>query len=148
MSSRTRIERPARMEHLRELVDTVVRAAGDAGAPESVRHDVRLAVEEACTNVIVHGYGSQAVGPITVTATVEHDEIIVQIVDRAPPFAPDDAPQPPVDESWQTRRAGGLGWHLIRSVMDRVEYRRAEPDTNILTLTKRLERASDGDAAP
>jgi serine/threonine-protein kinase RsbW len=148
MSNPARIERPGRIEHLRELVDTVVRAAADAGAPESVRHDVRLAVEEACTNVIVHGYGSRAVGPIAVTATVERDEIIVQIIDRAPPFAPDDAPPPPVDEPWQTRRPGGLGWHLIRSVMDRVEYRRVDPDRNILTLTKRLDRASDGDAAP
>jgi serine/threonine-protein kinase RsbW len=133
------------MEHLRELVDAVVRVAADVGASESVRHDVRLAVEEACTNVIVHGYGSRAIGPITVTVTIERDEIIVQIVDRAPPFAPDDAPRPPVYESWQTRHPGGLGWHLIRSVMDRVEYRRAEPDRNILTLTKRLDRASDGD---
>ena len=144
MSDRTEIERPARMEHLRELVDTVVRVVADAGAPESVRHDVRLAVEEACTNVIVHGYGSRATGPITLTVTVEHDELVVQIIDCAPPFAPDDAPPPPVHEPWQTRQPGGLGWHLIRSVMDCVAYRRTEPDRNILTLTKRLERASDG----
>lgn len=147
MREPTRIERPARMEYLRELVDVVVRAAADAGAAESVRHDLRLAVEEACTNVIVHGYGPDATGPIGLTVTVEPDQIVVQIDDRAPPFPPDTAPPAPVSEPWQTRRAGGLGWHLIRSLVDRVEHGQADPEGNMLILTKRIAKVADGEPA-
>jgi serine/threonine-protein kinase RsbW len=147
MSDATRIERPARMEHLHELVDAVIRVAADAGASESVRHDLRLAVEEACTNVIVHGYAPGVPGPIGVTVTAESNEIVVRIDDRAPRFGPADAPPPPVHEPWQTRQLGGLGWHLIRSLTDRLEYRRREPNGNILILAKRLDRTPDGEPA-
>jgi anti-sigma regulatory factor (Ser/Thr protein kinase) len=65
------------------------------------------------------------------------------VVDRGRPFSPDDAAPPDLDAAWDERPVGGLGWHLVRSVVDEVRYRR-EGSENRLTLIKRLDGSTGG----
>ena len=127
-----------RLDALREILDTVERAA--SGGPEWF--DVKLAVEEACTNVIEHGYGEQG-GPIDLVIRGDDDEIVVSIRDRAQPFSPDDAPPPDLTSDWADREIGGLGWHLIKRLMDRLAYEPSLATGNELTLVKRRTRAQE-----
>jgi anti-sigma regulatory factor (Ser/Thr protein kinase) len=62
----------------------------------------------------------------------------VTITDRAPPFDPKDAPMPRLDAPANERRPGGLGWHLIRELVDRIDYESDEARGNRLTLVKRF----------
>lgn len=66
------------------------------------------------------------------------DDIVVTITDRAPPFDPKDAPVPKLHVPATERRPGGLGWHLIRTLVDRMEYEPDEQRGNRLTLVKRF----------
>jgi CheY-like chemotaxis protein/anti-sigma regulatory factor (Ser/Thr protein kinase) len=131
------IERPARLEEVPVLLDFLRARLAEAGAGDAVRQALRLAVDEACSNVIAHGYRGAA-GTIRLAVAVADGRAVVTVTDEAPPFDPALAPPPDLDAPWAERRAGGLGWHLIRSVVDEVRHRPAGARGNVLTLVKRL----------
>jgi len=97
--------------------------------------DTQLAVEEAITNVIIHGYKKQG-EPIMVSCHISPDFVKVQITDSAPRFDPLSVPDPELGGSVEDRSIGGLGVYLIRKVMDDVSYR-YEDGRNIMVLSKR-----------
>lgn len=114
------------------FVDAACDSAGpDAGFP------VRLAVEEVFTNIQQHGYRSRG-GPVRVAVEADGARVRVVIEDDAPPFDPDDAPAPDVASNADRREPGGLGWHLVRELMDEVGHAPREPRGNTYTLVKRL----------
>jgi sigma-B regulation protein RsbU (phosphoserine phosphatase) len=93
-----------------------------------------VAVDEACANIIRHAYGGRTDGDIRLACSVEDDRIEFTLTDRG--RAPQDVArlQP---RSVEEVRPGGLGMHLIRSVMDEVRFRFGEGE-NQLQLTKLL----------
>ncbi|MFA4849044.1 MAG: ATP-binding protein [Methanoregula sp.] len=97
--------------------------------------DIQLAVEEAITNVILHGY-DQVKGKIVITCRVTHGLAEVQIEDTAQPFNPLSIPEPDITEDIEDRKIGGLGVFLIRQVMDDIIYR-YEAGKNILVMVKK-----------
>lgn len=102
--------------------------------------DTQLAVEEAITNVIVHGYGN-AGGEIGISCQVAEGRVVVQITDSATPFNPLSLPEPDLDAEVNERRIGGLGIYLLRQVMDDIAYQFLD-GKNILTLTKNITKKS------
>jgi len=110
------------------------------GADETVCFDLKLAVDEACSNLVVHGYKGREPGPIAVTFALNGDEIVITISDHAPPFNPEDAPIPQLDAPAGERRPGGLGWHLIKQIADRLEYEFDAEKGNRLTMVKKFVR--------
>jgi serine/threonine-protein kinase RsbW len=97
--------------------------------------DTQLAVEEAVTNIIMHGYEGHA-GEIHLTCHATRGIIEIQIEDTAPLFNPLSVPDPDFTAGIQDRKLGGLGIFLIRKVMDDVIYRN-DRGKNILVLIKR-----------
>ena len=97
--------------------------------------DSQLAVEEAITNEIVHGY-ERVRGKIVITCHITHGLAEVQIEDYAPPFNPLSIPDPDITEDIEDRKIGGLGVFLIRQVMDDLVYR-YENGKNILVMVKK-----------
>ncbi|MGB7787567.1 ATP-binding protein [Methanoregula sp.] len=110
-------------------LNTLMRASG---FPEDDILDTQLAVEEAITNIIMHGY-INGEGAITVSGRAGDGTVEVRLEDRAGPFDPLSIPEPDLAGD---RKIGGLGIFLIRQVMDDVRYR-FEDGKNILVLTKR-----------
>lgn len=127
------------LEDLTALERTVAEACDAAGAPPAVRADLRLAVEETFTNILVHGYGSVP-GRVRCEVVARAGDIHVRFDDDADWFAPEDVPVPPLTAPWSERKIGGLGWHLIRRLMDEVRHTRRTPRGNALTLVKRWEQ--------
>ena len=97
--------------------------------------DLQLAVEEAITNIIVHGYAGTP-GTIMIHCRAGPDEVSVEISDDAPAFNLLQAPEPDISADIDDRKIGGLGIFLIRKVTDSATYR-YEKAKNILTLTKK-----------
>jgi serine/threonine-protein kinase RsbW len=125
----------------------VEEACRRAGADESVCFELKLAVDEACSNLVVHGYEGREPGPIAVAFALDGDEIVITITDRAPPFHPDDAPTPRLDVPATERRPGGLGWHLIKKIADRIEYESDTENGNRLTMVKKFVPRQDPEPA-
>lgn len=106
-------------------------------ADADMRDSLELAADEACTNIVEHGYSDGRAGPLTLAVEGDDLELRVSIADRGTPFHPDRAPIPNTTAELNQRVPGGLGWHLIRSVVDAIHYDAGADGTNRLTLTKR-----------
>ena len=97
---------------------------------------VKLVLEELGLNVV--NYGSPDETPdIEITVVSEPDVLEINISDNGLPFDPlNDAPPPDLTSSIENRPIGGLGIHLVLTMMDEIRYRR-ENGRNHLALTKR-----------
>ena len=101
-----------------------------------------LAVDEAASNIITHGYQGQP-GDIEIDVQCERNALLICLRDCAPPFDPTSVPAPDLDVPLEQRVAGGLGIHLIRQTMDKVIHRITPHGGNELLLIKRLEEDSE-----
>lgn len=134
---------PARLETLPSLLDAVRELCDAADADPAMRHDLRLAVEEACVNVMRHAYSEDDPGEISLDVELSAWEgrpaIRVDIHDRGRPFDPLSlvTPQAGTDDV-QALPLGGLGVHLMRQVTDVQTYSHATATGNHLTLVKFL----------
>lgn len=128
----------AQLNDLEGLIDVLKVTCRQAHVAEQDIFALHLALEEVYVNLVTHGYKNQPPGPVTVTLQIDPGRAIVTIRDQAPPFAPEQAPKPLLDKTWQNRTAGGLGWHLVRQVMDEIRYESEPPQNNRLILVRRL----------
>ncbi|GAB4475544.1 MAG: hypothetical protein Kow00124_16670 [Anaerolineae bacterium] len=136
MAIRRRITRAALPDSLDDFRAFIEQAAQQAGLDERMTFDLKLAVDEACTNVIEHGYAGREPGEITVRLRAGLRRVTVTISDHGRRFDPAAAPRPDLKTSWRDRRVGGVGLHLLRSMVDKVRYRTTPDGTNHLSLVK------------
>ena len=104
----------------------------------SVLYDLNVALEEAVTNIISHGYSDHREHEILVRIRVESGEVIAELKDDARAFNPLTAPEADITTPLDEKTAGGLGIHLMRKLMDGIEYQRLE-DGNLLIMKKNIE---------
>jgi anti-sigma regulatory factor (Ser/Thr protein kinase) len=126
----------ARLERLADIRRFVEESCRRAGVPDSACFDLKLAVDEACTNIIEHGYEGRA-GSISLSCRADGDALSVTIRDRGRAFDPAGVPAADITSPCEERPIGGLGWHLIRSSVDEINYGRDPSGGNRLTLVKR-----------
>lgn len=110
-----------------------------AGLTENVAFAIRLAGEEACTNIINHAYLEAEPGPLSVRVSWDDMQVVILIEDKAPLFSPDSAPAPDLAANLETRRLGGLGWYLIQQMMDVVHHEPRADGGNRLRMIKLLQ---------
>ena len=118
------------------------RMAGLGGFDEESMDAIKLAVDEALTNVWRHAHAGDPCRRVRLVFSLEPEAFRVEIHDSGPGFDPEAVDKPdPADP-----KVGGLGLHFIRQVMDQVEYRRLGAEGNVLVLTKRTPRPTAGGA--
>jgi serine/threonine-protein kinase RsbW len=112
----------------------VLDRAGFAATQQDV-YNVQLAVQEACTNIVDHAYGSRPDGRIQATFILESEaqRLTVWLVDTGKGFDPHDVPQPMLD----TPQIHGYGLYLMEQLMDDVDYE-SGPDQNRWCLVKQF----------
>ncbi len=125
-----------------ETVRREVRAAlSAAGCDDEFTETCILAVNEAVTNVVRHGYGPGAEGEIRLSVAVEDGDVVFVLRDFAAAFEPAGTD----DSALGELRSGGYGRPLMEMIMDSLQYRRdVAAGANVLEMRKRL----DGGAAP
>jgi serine/threonine-protein kinase RsbW len=97
---------------------------------------IQLAVDEAATNIIIHGYQNQG-GNLEIEVGQDRDDFIVRLRDEAAPFDPNSVSPPDITLPLEERTLGGLGIHLIRQTVDSLLHRLTAKGGNELTLIKR-----------
>jgi serine/threonine-protein kinase RsbW len=124
------------LTEISRVVDALEAFARSHGLSDRVRHDVSIAVDEVISNIIHHSYRDDAAHSITVRLTLVPGELHAEIVDDGAAFDPvvHDTPRP--SGSVEERELGGLGLHLVKSLMDNVCYVRLG-NSNHLTLIKK-----------
>ena len=128
LDSDIRLTLPARPENV-AVVRHVLGALSDALAlPPALAEDIRLAVSEACTNVVRHAY-SDGEGAIDVTVRSEGDALEVIVSDSGRGVAPSPDTSGP-----------GLGLPLIAALTDSVRIERSATAGSRLTMSFRRAR--------
>jgi len=108
--------------------------------PEELVLDVTLALEEMFLNVVQHAYLDTGEHDIWVGLALERGHVSLTIEDDGVPFNPMETAPPDTNAPIEQREIGGLGIHLVQSVMDGIEYSR-EDERNRLVMKKRIAAA-------
>lgn len=101
-------------------------------------YGVVLAVDEAVTNICVHGYQGQQ-GIIEVSIELDEQNLIIRIRDDAPPFDPTTVSPPSLNGTVEERALGGMGIHFMRHYTDEIAHRAFSSRGNELILKKRIQ---------
>jgi len=128
------------LNNLEKISDYVTGFAKQAGLNETQVYAVQLAVDEASTNIIEHGYGQECPNRIDITCDVQEDGLKVVIYDDAAPFDPETVPKPEINVSLDEIKPRGLGIFLMRQMMDEVNYQSSLDTGNTLTMVKHREK--------
>jgi serine/threonine-protein kinase RsbW len=123
------------MSELPAVIEFVENACDEAAIKPDMRFDLTLAVEEATSNVIEHGYKGRG-GKLSVLFRVANGDVTIELRDNAKPFKPGKVGRPDESIPLEERPVGGLGLHLMHQLMDEVRYETL-PDGNLLTMIKR-----------
>ncbi len=117
--------RPAIPESVPQLRGALVEFAQRAGASPAVLEQIRLAISEAVTNVVIHAYvGAAAPGPVRVAAHVEDAKVSIVVADEGRGMVPRlDSP------------GLGLGLALIAHAADHLDVHDSDPVGTQLRMT-------------
>ena len=129
---------PADLDSLATISVFITDATARAGLDDHAAWQVQLAVDEASTNIIQHGYSDAAPGEIELAWRVDGPDLIVTLRDRGRRFNPNDVPAPDITSPLEERQAGGLGLYLMGRLMDSVEFEFDDAQGNLLKMTKRI----------
>jgi anti-sigma regulatory factor (Ser/Thr protein kinase) len=122
---------PENLKGIRKVMKDIVSKTGlskeDSGC-------IILAVDEACSNIIKHGYKNDYNRKIDLTIKLETNLLTISIIDNGIIFDKNSIETRDINEI----KPGGLGIYIINQVMDRVEYTRTSEGLNKIKMVKNL----------
>ena len=126
----------ASLDNLQKVRQYINQAGERLGVSESALADLRLVVDEAVTNVIIHGYGDLD-GVVDLHIEREGDAVTIRIRDRAKAFDASHVKAPQLDTALKDRPFGGMGIFLIKKMTDEAEFLPLPGGGNEIRLVKR-----------
>jgi len=122
---------------LAAIADYYAHAAQEAGFNSKDTYAVKLAVDEACSNIIEHSYGEEKDTEICCSYEILKDGLKITIQDWGKPFTPDEIPEPNFDVDLCDLEPRGAGLYFMKKLMDKVKFDFESGDGNILVMIKR-----------
>jgi serine/threonine-protein kinase RsbW len=126
----------ASQEGLRTAASALDRFEADQALDPKAAWPVHVALDEILSNIVLHGSAGRTDAMIDVTFALRAGDLEVEVMDDGPELDPLTLPAPDTTAPLEARRPGGLGIHLVRSLMDRVTYAR-EDGRNRLVFARR-----------
>ena len=109
--------------------------------PPKCLFEINLGLDELFTNIISYGFEDESEHQIKFSLAKAEETLVVQVEDDGIPFNPLDAAGPAVARDLDSINIGGLGIHLVKKVMDDIDYQRVE-GRNKLILKKGVQSLS------
>ncbi len=133
---------PAQMSYLTQVRDFIERIGKKYKFDDKIINSFKLVVDEACTNIIRHGYRDIKNGEITLKAIIRRLSLTIIIIDQGTSYDPRQANTPDLDKYIKIGKKGGLGILMMRKLMDDMQYAVTERG-NELRLTKFREQTHE-----
>ena len=127
------------IQQVPQLADFVDMVCEEVGMDMAIAIQMNLAMEEAVVNVMDYAYPTGTVGNVTIEAESDDDQLQFTIIDSGTPFDPTAKEEVDTTLSAEERPIAGLGIHLVRQLMDSINYERID-GKNILTLRKKIDK--------
>ena len=120
-------------------LNTLCRHLEDCGSvmelSQKCLFEINLGLDELFTNIITYGFDDGIEHQIKFSLAKEQETLVVQVEDDGKPFNPLEATGPEVSQDLDSIDIGGLGIHLVKKMMDAIDYQRVE-GKNRLVLKK------------
>lgn len=129
---------PSSTDRLSDVRSFIALNARSHGFNEDDVNKITLAVDEACTNIIKHGYNFSPKYTIEVEVNRDGKSFEIIISDHGKQFDPNSVETPDMKEYLTHYRKGGLGMYLMKRIMDKVEFN-FKSDRNTLRMIKTLQ---------
>lgn len=140
MGEKLQITLAAELESLSTFRGFINEACQAANLDDETCYDIKLAVDEACTNIIEHGYAGLEPGSIVLSVQYGTRQIVVRITDFGHPFEPSEPPAPDTEAAFESGKLGGFGLFFIYRSMDTVTYE-STVSGNTLTMIRQRDRS-------
>lgn len=136
MSAKVSLKVKAAPDALDRINEAIESLSSQEDWPSDLLFTANLVIEELGLNIVNHAYRGES-GEFEIIIESEDHALTIELIDSGPPFNMlTDAPTPDVEAPMGDRPIGGLGIHLVKTMMDELEYRR-ESERNHLTMVKR-----------
>ena len=122
---------------LEAISEFVAQAAEEAEFDSKGIYAIKLAVDEACSNIIEHGYEEKKGGQIRCSYQVLNDGVKITLQDWGKPFNPEEIPDPNFNVELQDLKPRGAGLYFMKKLMDEVRFDFKSGDGNLLIMIKR-----------
>jgi len=126
----------AKIENLDTVIDFVASELEVQDCPMKLQNQVSIVAEEIFVNIVHYAYTSENGNVVIRIAAC--DEIIIEFEDNGKPYNPLEKADPDIDAATEEREIGGLGFFMVKQIMDSVEYE-YKNGKNILTIVKTKE---------
>ncbi|MEW5784887.1 MAG: anti-sigma F factor [Bacillota bacterium] len=100
--------------------------------------DIKTAVSEAVTNAIIHAYDDR-VGVITITASLDGNKLVVEILDQGVGIADLEQARQPLYTSKPELERSGMGFTIMENFMDEVKVRSIPGQGTAVVLVKEIQ---------
>ena len=141
MSDHLHLTRAAEYETLGIFRDAIAQMCMRQNIDAQTTYDLQLAMDEACTNVVEHGYQGMNPGSLMFELDIDASQVEMRITDFGRPFEPYEPEMPSAQTVLESNKLGGFGLIFIYKVMDSVDYKSTE-EGNTLILMKKLKEKS------
>lgn len=111
---------------LQEALKSLAAFANFHHLPDTTLYHAQVVVDEVVTNVFSHGRAVAGKGRVEVSARLEDACLEIGLVDDGAPFNLLAATEPDVTQEIAQRPIGGLGIHIVRSLVSEIEYERRD----------------------
>lgn len=135
-----KLQVPSSTENLALIREFVITVGKQARMSDDDVSKLELAVDEACANVIEHAYGHDITKEVDVRAVFDEDEVRISVIDSGRGFDPAKVDEETVEQLVAKRKSGGLGFRLIKTLMDDVSYEIVPGQKNELHMTKKIRK--------
>jgi ammonium transporter len=127
-----------RMPEIAAVNETFEAFAEEFGIPATIAMKFNVIFDELLNNIVTYAYSDDDEHDIEVRMELAGKRLTVTITDDGVPFNPLSEEAPDIDASLEEREIGGLGIHVVRNLIDDVNYNRRIGE-NVMTLTRHLE---------
>jgi anti-sigma regulatory factor (Ser/Thr protein kinase) len=135
---------PGDLSSLAPIADLVLDQSHAADLDKHATYQLRLAIDEIATNIVIHGYEEHGMsGEIVVTAECDDRALTIVLEDTAPPYDPFQRDisrvEADFDKPLEERKIGGLGVYFAREAVDEFRYEyQGGRNRNIFVVHRRV----------
>ncbi len=126
------------LNEIKKLTDMLCKLCEENDLGNKVLCDVTLALEEIFANIVHYAYDDNEEHLVKIHIKIHDNLFSMKITDDGKPFNPLEVPMTNTEASFEERKIGGLGIHLVRHLIDELDYKQVK-GKNMLTMKIRLQ---------